>query len=85
MTMNNMNKDRYELNGRGFKFIVNNVVFKIFSPILLSFVFTPKGGEKGERVDLGSKLFLCFISHFSPATEDDIDVSTYLSGTMLST
>lgn len=63
-------------SSKGFKFIVKNVVFKIFSSILLS-VVTPVGGEEGERVDLGSRFLLCSISHFSPATKDDIDVSTY--------
>lgn len=47
------------------------------SPVLLSFVVTSKGGEEGERVDTGSRFLLSFISHFSPASKDDIDVNTY--------
>lgn len=31
---------------KGCKIIIKNVVFKIFSPILLSFVVTPKGGRR---------------------------------------
>ena len=57
--------------------MINNVGSKIFSPVLLSFVVTSKGGEEGERVDIGCRFLLSFSSHFSPASKDDTDVSTY--------
>lgn len=53
---------------KAFRFIISNVVFTIFSPVLLSFVVTSKGGEGGESVDIGSRFLLSFISHFSPAS-----------------
>jgi len=62
---------------KAFRFIINSVVFKITSPVLLFFVVTSKGGEEGESVDIGSRFLLSFISHFSPASKDDIDVNIY--------
>lgn len=56
--------------------MINNVVLKILSPVLLSFVVTSKGGKEGERVDTGSRFLLSFISHFSPSSKDYINVNT---------
>lgn len=86
---NNMNKDRDELTqwGRAIKHsnslsTMSSSRFSVqfYCPLLLL-----QRKERIERVDIGSRFLLSFISHFTPASKGDIDVNTYLSGTMLST
>lgn len=79
-----MNKNKDELNRgghKGFRFIIHyQKCLQNFNPILV-FTVTSKG--RGGESRHPSRFLLYF--PFGPATEDNTDANTYLSGIMLST
>lgn len=62
---------------KGFKLIIQNVVFTIFIQTCYSWFLLKKERERDSRHHR-SGFLLCFISHFCPATTHDTDANAYL-------
>lgn len=79
-----MNKDRDQLNEEGYKglkFIIRNVAFKIFNPVLVFFpVYLQR--EERKREQTSQDIDFSSISHFGSTTKGNTDANTYLSGTV---